>query len=77
MAGRFEGLTDVEREVFRNIFLSERQSGRAWPPCRFVTQNFEFAAVAADHRLPVVRPSAKAAMGIKKLKPPAAQVMAS
>ncbi len=31
MAGRFEGLTDAERELFRNIFLSEEQGGRGRP----------------------------------------------
>jgi hypothetical protein len=31
MAGRFEGLTDVEWELFRNIFLSEEQGGRGRP----------------------------------------------
>jgi hypothetical protein len=44
MAGRFEGLTDVEREVLRNIFPSEEQGGRGRPAARSVTQYFEFAA---------------------------------
>ena len=31
MAGGFEGLTDVERELFRNIFPSEEYGGRGRP----------------------------------------------
>lgn len=31
MAGRFEGLTDAEWELFRNIFPSEEQRGRGRP----------------------------------------------
>ncbi len=31
MAGRFEGLTDAEWELFRNIFPSEERSGRGRP----------------------------------------------
>ncbi|MGX9726283.1 MAG: hypothetical protein ACTFAK_02845 [Candidatus Electronema sp. VV] len=76
MAGRFEGLTDVAWEVFRNIFPSEEQGGRGRPaaPSRNILNSL---LAYPDCRLPVVRPSAKAAMGIKKLKPPAAQVMGS
>ncbi|MGX9727978.1 MAG: hypothetical protein ACTFAK_11875 [Candidatus Electronema sp. VV] len=64
MAGRFEGLKDAEWKLFEDIFPGKDRRGRGMP------------AVAADHRLPVVRSSARAAMGIKKLKS-AAQVMAS
>ena len=31
MSGRFEGLTDVEWELFRNIFPSEVHGGRGRP----------------------------------------------
>lgn len=76
MAGRFEGLTDVEWELFRNIFPSEEQGGRGRPaaPSRNILNSLLYILIC---RMQVVRPSARAAMGIKKLQPPAAQVMAS
>lgn len=76
MAGRFEGLTDVERELFRNIFPSGEQGGRGRPaaPSRNILNPL---LACPDCRMQVARPSARAAMGVKKLKPPAAQVMAS
>ncbi|MGX9725921.1 MAG: hypothetical protein ACTFAK_00960 [Candidatus Electronema sp. VV] len=77
MAGRVEGLKNAEWKLFEDIFPGKDRRGRGMPAVRASAQNFEFAAVAADHRLPVVRFSARAAMGIKNLKPPAAQVMAS
>ncbi|MGX9726191.1 MAG: hypothetical protein ACTFAK_04085 [Candidatus Electronema sp. VV] len=75
MAGRFEGLTDVEWEVFRNIFPSEEQGGRGRPaaPSRNILNSL---LACPDCRMQAARPSAGAATGIKKLKS-AAQVMAS
>ncbi len=63
--------------MFRNIFLSEEeQGGRGRPaaPSRNILNPLLYILTAGCK---VVRFSARAAMGVKKLKPPAAQVMAS
>ena len=48
MAGRFEGLTDAERELFRNIFRSEEQRGRGRPaaPSRNILNSLLYILIA-------------------------------
>lgn len=50
-------------------YFSFRAAWRQWPPCRAVRQYFEFAFIYPDCRMPVVRPSAGAAM----VAPPASE----
>ncbi len=75
MPGRFEGMSDAEWELFKNIFPEKARKGRGLPHYASA-QGFEFAAVHFINRLPLVRSSARRSMGIKKRKPPLAEGMA-
>ncbi|MGR0481463.1 MAG: transposase [Candidatus Electronema sp. V4] len=76
MAGRFEGLTDVEREVFRNIFPSEEQGGRGRPaaPSRHILNSLLYILIVGCRWCDLPRGPQWAS---KSFKLPAAQVMAS
>jgi hypothetical protein len=55
MAGRFEGLSDLEWNLFADIFPPEpTKRGRGMPPTP-LSQGREYVAVRADHGLPLVR----------------------
>jgi hypothetical protein len=61
--------------AFRGRF-PRKSAERPWNACCSSAQGFEFAAVHFNNRLPLVRSSARRAMGIKKRKPPLAEGMA-
>ena len=67
MAGRFEGLTDAERELLRNMFRSEERRGRGRPaaPSRNILNSLP---ACPDCRMQAARPSAWDAMGIIELQ---------
>ena len=75
MPGRFEGMSDAEWELFEGIF-PEKSTERPWNACGASAQGFEFAAVHFDNRLPLVRPSARAVLGIKKFSSSLAEDLA-
>ncbi len=73
MAGRFEGLTDAEWELFRNIFSSEERRGRPAAPSRNILNSLLYILIVGCRwcDLPL-----GPKVGIKKRKPSAAEVMA-
>ncbi len=72
MSGRFDGLTDVEWELFRNIFPSEVHGGRGRPVAhpRNVLNSLLYILIVGYRWFDLPQ-------GIKKFKSPAAEVMAS
>ena len=76
MAGKFEGLSDLERQPFADIFPPEpTQRGRGLPPTPLAPGG-EYRTLCPDYRLPLVRPPARAPMGFEERGPSVAPALA-
>ena len=77
MAGRFDGLSDIEWQLFADIFppapLRRSRGDAPYAP----SQSRQHLALRADHRLSLVRSSPGASMGVQKCGASVAAALAS
>jgi hypothetical protein len=75
MAGTFEGLSDLEWQLFADLFPPEpRKRGRGIPYP--LSPGREHVAVRPDHRLPLMRHPVRATMGLQERRPSVAAALA-
>ncbi|WP_202807211.1 hypothetical protein [Synechocystis sp. PCC 7509] len=77
MAGRFEGLSDLEWKLFEDVIGEKgekRGRGMPYAPFRHVINTL---MKAIDYGLPLVRCTEGRSLGIKKFSPPMAKKLAS
>ena len=69
MAGRFEGLSELEWRLFVDIMPPESDQARAGDAAYAVSQGRQYVAVSLDHRLSLVRYAAGTSAGLQRVRP--------
>ena len=77
MAGRFDGLSDLEWQLFADMFPPATAAAGPWDAPYALSQGRQYLALRADHRLSLVRSPPWPPMGVQECGTSVAAAVAS